>query len=331
MNTSGNSLAKDPFGNTNYPYAVFFAAIVPITITSNVLLLVTLYKDPLKCFRTPVTYFVVALASVDFSLGLLVEPIFAAYYFSLHYKGSVSKTEPIFVLFQIALWTGNAGLNTSFLQVLMLTLSQFIAITFPHKYKTLVTARRVLLSIVLSTVYFVFFTLLQFISVPVAAILKMDLYMHSTAITFLIAVANAFLFVAFRRFTKLSRSIGQGSLQVRGHRQENETKQRRSTRNADRQFTIITLSLSALLLFTAVPHILATYIKYYNYPTGSEKILTFRIVDRVCGGLMFVKVALDAFIFAWRLPKYRRALRVILKCSATEIAPENSLETLPCG
>ena len=49
----------------------------PVTVISNALLLFTIFKDPLKCFRTPATYFMVALAFVDLKTGLLVAPFFS--------------------------------------------------------------------------------------------------------------------------------------------------------------------------------------------------------------------------------------------------------------
>lgn len=322
----------DPFHATNLPYAVYFAVLSPITVLSNLLLLATLYKDPLRCFRTPVTYFVMALASVDLVCGAFVEPGFSVYYFTVH-RRNIDKSEAIAKLFEISIWTANACLNISFFQILMLTASQYIAITFPHSYKSVVTTRRVLLSLAVSSLYFVLFTLLQFTGASREAIYKIDFYLHSTTITFLIAVSNAFLFVSFRRFNKLSRSVGHNSLKVPGQQLGQSTGNRNSARPTARctttRFTVITLSLSGLLLFTAVPHIVAMYIKNYHYPTTPSAVLTFRIADRVCSGLMFVKVALDAFIFAWRLPKYRKALRIVFGLSSGEGGPDNTLDLSP--
>ena len=322
---------QDLFLATNLPYGVYFAVVAPITVLSNALLLATLYRDPLRCFRTPVTFFVMALASVDLVLGAFVEPGYSVYYFTLH-RRKVDKTEAIGKMIRILLWTGNACLNFSFFQILMLTVSQFIAITFPHSYKAIVTTRRVLFSLAASSLYFILFTLLQYTGASREVIFKVDFYLHSTAITSLIAITTALLFWSFRRFNKLSRTVGHSSLNVpeqRGQRTSTHQNPTRPMRNTTRRFTVVTLSLSALLLFTAVPHIVAMYIKQYQYPTTPSAVTTFRIADRICSGLMFVKVALDAFIFAWRLPKYRRALRIVFGLDSGDAGPTNTLDPSP--
>ena len=66
--------------NTQLGSAICLMILSPVTIISNVLLLLTIYKDPLKCFRTPATYFIVALAVVDFTTGLCFEPFYLMYH-----------------------------------------------------------------------------------------------------------------------------------------------------------------------------------------------------------------------------------------------------------
>ena len=65
--------------NTQLGSAICLMILSPVTIISNVLLLLTIFKDPLKCFRTPATYFIVALALVDFTTGLCFEPFYLMY------------------------------------------------------------------------------------------------------------------------------------------------------------------------------------------------------------------------------------------------------------
>ena len=56
-NTSLPSADLTLYLNTQLATAVFLMILTPVTVISNVLLLVTIFKDPLKCFRSPATYF----------------------------------------------------------------------------------------------------------------------------------------------------------------------------------------------------------------------------------------------------------------------------------
>ena len=135
----------------------------PITVISNLLLLLTIYKDPLKCFRTPASYLIIALGCVDFTTGLVMEPLFIAYRLASYLKWSLYPGRSYVRLLRIGSSISTVGLNLSFLLVLALIWTQFLAITHPQRYRSAITTRRILVFVGISTLYFTGFTLLQFI------------------------------------------------------------------------------------------------------------------------------------------------------------------------
>ena len=100
MNNSTSSHSTDYrlYFYTQLATGICLAILSPITITSNVLLLLTIFKDPLKCFRVPATYFIIALASVDLATGLLVEPFFIVDRVARYVKWSSAPGEPYHTL-----------------------------------------------------------------------------------------------------------------------------------------------------------------------------------------------------------------------------------------
>ena len=135
----------------------------PITVISNLLLLLTIYKDPLKCFHTPASYLIIALCCVDFTAGLVMEPLFIAYRLASYLKWSLYPGRSYVRLLRIESSISIIGLNLSFLLVLALIWTQFLAITHPQRYRSAITTRRILVFVGISTLYFTGFTLLQFI------------------------------------------------------------------------------------------------------------------------------------------------------------------------
>ncbi|XP_078361367.1 uncharacterized protein LOC144645686 [Oculina patagonica] len=293
----------------------------PITITSNVLLLLTIFKDPLKCFRTPATYFIVALAFVDLATGLFVEPFFVMYRVAMYVKWSPTLGEPYHSLLQVGIWLSYVGLNSSFLLVLGLILTQFIAITYPHHYRSVVTTRRVLACVGLSLVYFTGFILLQFVVDPKETLFKVDLHLHSTLITILLILSSAMLLKSFHQFAKESRRLG-GMRSVENRDTGGHSGKPRTNRISQRQFTIVTLLLSGILIVCSLPHIITVHIRFYTKQKTLQERLDLFAAITIADEMMYFKVALDAFIYAWRLTKYRRSLKIVLTCRGNQVASE---------
>lgn len=300
-----NSIPSNP-SSTDYRFYLYtqlatgisLAILSPVTIVSNVLLLLTVYKDPLKCFRTPATCLIVALALVDLTTGLVVEPFFVIYRVASYVKWSPYVGQSYYNLLLIGSWISTVCLNSSFLLVLALIWSQFIAITYPQRYRFFVTTRRVLAFVAFSWLYLTGFTLLQFAGVSRETLLQVNLHFHSTLITILLIVGSAILLKSLRRLLEASRRL------------EDET--------SVRQLTIVTLLLSAILIVSALPHVITLHIWFYAKQETLQEMLDLSAVLTIEDEMLFIKVACDAFIYAWRLPHYRKSLKLVLTCTGNQ-------------
>ncbi|XP_078361365.1 uncharacterized protein LOC144645684 [Oculina patagonica] len=303
--------------HTQLATGICLAILSPITIASNVLLLLTIFKDPLKCFRTPATYFIVALALVDLMTGLFIEPFYVMHRVARYLKWTATPGEPYDTLKQIGQWLSYVGLNSSFLLVLGLILTQYIAITYPHQYRSVVTTRRVLKCVGLSLVYFTGFMLLQFIGVPTQTLYQVDLHLHSTLITIFLILSSAMLLRSYCQYSKASRRL----VGARSH-ENRDASRSQMDRTSEKQFTIVTLLLSGIFIVCTLPHIITLHIKFYTKQETQQESLDLSAAITIGDEMMFVKVALDAFIYAWRLTKYRRSLKILLTCCRNQVVSE---------
>ena len=325
-NESLDQIDVSQYLDTLLASAFIFSILSPFTVASNGLLLVAIYKDPFKCFRSPVTVFIISLAMVDLLTGFIVEPLFALHYFACYFKQTLSPGEHFYLLFQIGTFFSLLLLSSSFLLVLALTTTQYIAITFPHKYKIFFTKKRIVIAVVGFFVYFVIFSSLQFAKIPYTLYLKINLHLHPTVVGFLLAVANIVLFRSFRKFEKQSNALrnpvthhsAKPISRLVGHR-SNALKQ-------EKHLTTVALLLSSLLLFCAVPHIVAFYIYLYSSEKSNAFVLNVIIALRVSDLVLFLKVALDAYIYAWRHPKYRKAIKGVMFCFVKKMKRETETE-----
>ena len=294
---------------TQLATGISLAVLSPITITSNVLLLLTIFKDPLKCFRTPATYLIIALALVDLATGLLVEPFFVMYRVASYMQWSLTPGEPYNSLSQIGIWCSTVVLNGSFLFVLGLVWSQFIAITYPHRYHSVVTTRTIFGFVGFAFVYFTGFVLLQFAGVSTSTLLQVDLHFHATPITILLIIGCGMLLKSFHRYATASRQFV-----AAGSQEDRDVIRSPSKEISERQFTTVILLLSGILILCTLPHIITVHIIFYKKQGTLQESLNLWAANIIADELMFVKVALDGFIYAWRLTKYRRSLKLVLTC-----------------
>lgn len=303
------------------------AVLSPITVTTNILLLTAIFKDPLRYFKKPTRYFVLGLSGADLLCGLLVEPFFALHYFGRYFRASGEFQATSQTLFLIGAVISTASLNASFVMVLMLSAAQFIAIEYPYRYKTWIKKKFVLPSVLATWVYFIVFSLLPILGVDQILFFKLNLTMHATLISVVLAILQILTYRAFRGHSerqKIKRmastlSTSHSDSPPNGNGSKFLMKKSFRGRGLDKHFITMTFYLSAIVLFSAFPHIGVFYVFLYKQPQSLSEDVTLNILLRITDLLLFVKVATDAFIFAWRLPTYRKSLDFLITGKVPEL------------
>nr|XP_058949643.1 alpha-1A adrenergic receptor-like [Pocillopora verrucosa] len=273
-----------------------------LTVSTNILLLIAIWKDPGKNFRSPTTYFLIGLAIADLLTGMSTEPFFAVYHIMNFQSGGKPIPRVVAKLYNIGQSISTVTISSSYLIILGLSISQYIAIKWPHKYKVLITRNRVIVSVLLSWLYFIFFTLVPSLTpnIDYQLFLKVDLALHPVLISTILFTTLILLYRVFSQEVQRRRSYRKSDSQKGTVRGKSE--------NLQRQFVIVTFYLAAILLISALPHIAIQFVWLYVALSEEGLYYTFMAL-RVRDLLLFLKVALDAFIYAWRLPSYRKALK----------------------
>lgn len=312
INSSDSLQLQQLYLKFEFAEGICLSILSPLTVFANVLLLMAIWKDPLKNFSSPTTYFVIGLGITDLFTGATVEPFFAAFYIArFMLDGSGSMPGVVTRLYKIGQPISTVTISSSYLIILFLSVSQCIAIKWPYKYKLMVSRNRVIGCVLLSWIYFICFTLVLYLSrIDTALILKVDLAIHPVLISVLLFVILIWL---NRAFTDQVQQKGLGKSRM------NSTKKSANTKayNLQRQFAAVTFYLAGILLISALPHIAIQFIWLYADFAPQETYYVF-IALRIRDLLLFLKVALDAFIYAWRLPAYRQALKASWKRSITK-------------
>ena len=276
--------------------AIVLCILSPITAIPNALLLKAIYRDPLRCFRTPMTYLIAGLAVADLLTGIFVEPMFASCYFAdFRNKASLSYQ----LMYRIGGIISVVTIAESYFIVLALSVCQYIAVRYPHQFKAIVSRNRVFASLAVSSVYITCFNMLQFTGIDYQTYSKINLILHATLISATLVVVQVMLFLSFNRHLKHSRLLHNSCANIAASLKN---------RHSERQFTVMIFYLAAILLASCFLYVVAFYIFLFKKPTNREEIINIHSVLQISDLMLFIKVALDVFIYAWRHPSYRRAL-----------------------
>ena len=282
--------------------AVYLCVLSVLTTVSNGVLLVVLYQDPFKSFRHPPSIFIIGLAVADFFTGVAVDPLFAYFYFEL-YKDTISSERYNFTLKAAGLLS-SIIMNVSFLTILFLSWTQFIAITFPHRHKQLVTTGRVVACICGIWTYSLLFSATLLMGMPEKIFQKLDVFFNLSLINVLILVSYIALHVSYRRQIARLTPTQNNAIRIAGtseHRRKKDQK----------HFLVVSSLLATCLLVFIAPVTVMWYLTLYWAPKTDEERVKATIANIIADTTLFMKFLIDPFIYAWRLPKFRQAVKTI--------------------
>ncbi|KAL9972495.1 hypothetical protein ACROYT_G018809 [Oculina patagonica] len=297
---------------------IYLSIIAVITTFGNGLLLLAIIKDPFKSFRTPTTLFVVGLAVADVLTGAVVDPLTAflyiASYLKLYRDPDVNKVCEDCV--KVNKYVSFITMNVSFLILLALTFCQYLAISFPHKHRAIVTRRNAIITLVVIAIYSIVFSLLPEFNVPERLKLEIDTHLNTNAVAIILILCYVLLYLAYRGHLKRVSSLD-----------ENDAARNRR-RGQERKFTAVNLLLVTFLLIFTLPSMILWNLRLYKYydlqSLSYGQSLRLELAGTLIFDVLVMKFALDPCIYAWRLSKYRQAIKRIIKCGHVPRVDGNS-------
>ena len=288
--------------------AIFMIIVSLLSIVANSLLLLFFF-DPFKIFRNTTTCFLVGLALLD--LTIAVHAMYGTCFIKMYtrYHGTL-------VLFTILLTVGQtmavAAMIASLLLVLAFTITQYIVVISPLNYARKVTKTRVIICVFAIYVYAILFSLLPEMGVPRGKFVVIQIAFHDMFIAYLTIIFYILLYRAFKKKMTTSKSLQEGT--------NSEGKVNRE-QNIQRRFIIVNFLLMSILIFCFQPAVMLWIVRLYSKEDpNTPKVL---IVNLMMDNLLYLKFLLDPFVYAWRIPKYRQALKIVLRCGRDK--PDNRL------
>lgn len=303
MNNSSTTLLAtlDKLCNVS-PVLWSFTGIIFLTgVIANGLLLFAMIKDPLKCFRTPTSYFIGNLASHDIFFLCLTAELTTMSFVQL----CIRRMNFFDVRFKISVSLVQQGYFLSFPSILSVALERYLAIAFPLWHKVHVTPH--LCGIWIAGLWFF---VVAYYSITAGLLFS---GMGNTVIllgkicftTLMLATPLVYLagFFSIRR-QRLRLKDGHPSSEVA----RQAAKARLKTEN---RFLSSICIINCCLLSTSLPLLIM-------YLDGISKSRSCRTTETVCNLINFLfllNFVINPFFYTWRFPKYRKTfLTLYCRC-----------------
>lgn len=289
---SGSSLdyGKLPHLSVDFLLATTAAA-------ANSLLLLTIYKDPHRSLRSPSTNLVINMAVADFTEGFLAGYFLLAYD-ALQFIDKSKYTDWSNILVRIFVNIGIASMIVGCCNVVAMAYDRWFAVTSALNYRNIVTAKRVNALIVVFWIYAIFFTSLLFIRVPLNVFDLLLCHLHVSLPLLVLPVVYWKTFRALKSHAQRMKKVGSGS-----ERTNLKTAQRE--KKTTKAFVIIL----CLFYVAFIPYVVAVNLRNLCSVCAASKSNVFL---QISFRFLLLNCSLDPFVYAWRIPKYRRAVRSIL-------------------
>lgn len=155
--------------------AVVYALFLFLISLPNGLILVALYRNPLRCFRKAFSVFLVFIAAVDLfngvvaCFGKMIMRFLCAFG-----ERQISQEGEIVTILEYT------GVNSSILLVTAMSLDRFVSVVFPHFYLHKVKPRKLVACNTTIVIFSAIFASVQLTGISIDVYRSIDIHLHTT-------------------------------------------------------------------------------------------------------------------------------------------------------
>ena len=287
--------------------SVLSIVMAPIIVLGNLLVLLAVWKDPLKKLRSsPSNFILVSMALADLSVGLVVCPITAYWGWVIFEKG----TSPfdLSVIFAINVFS----VNVSFGHMFLLTVDRLLAVVKPLQYRVIITNKRAVIASCICWIYFLAFGCSFLMLRDYFAITGAVYNVQLLSILVSMLIMYTVITIRLRRYskTRMNKPIhSPNSLLVILQREK-------------RLFKAITIVICAFLI-CYMPWFIVQLLIYLCKPCHPHLALLM-IFFGFSGSLTYANSGLNPMLYSWRLPRYRETFKYFWKKRALKIKAQTN-------
>ena len=300
MSTSGSANSTAAFDSSSQIHLIsniiLSAVISAATVLSNVILLISIYRNPDRnqLSNAPATLLVVNLSVCDLLIGFV--PGFGRIYYDIALFNRKTREElagtGILISFVAVL-----AIIVSFCTIATMTLDRLFAVSSPLQYRARVTKAKVKAFLAVCWIYALVFSCLS-LGVSRTVFVLLDCHLHVSVPLIILPVVYWKTYSALRSHNNRVGTLTDG-------------REAMDFVHRNRERKMISAFLLVLVLFyaTFLPHFIA--LNMLTLQPSYSKVKSFKSFLNASDKILLVNSSLNPFIYAWRIPKYRRAFKEV--------------------
>ncbi len=273
-----------------------YLSITVIATIANVLLLLAIYKNPLKCFRNRTTYFIANVAIADLLSSLFhFEEVLVTqttYRSTFCFPGAWGTIKSAILHFFILL---------TFPSVAVLALERYVSIAYPLWHQVKVTTRLCYIWIAVVWLVNCIFTGISIVGTTQTGLLIAS-YLSVFYLTTVFIYLLAYISIRRQRFSLSTDTTKSDTV---------KRMMELRLKNQNRFLTTVFI-INVVLIFGIIPTVIGLYFINTSEGTVSTSVAEMFFIVTVI--LFFLNMAANPFLYVWRLPKYRRTFLVMYCC-----------------
>ncbi|XP_020915996.1 histamine H2 receptor-like [Exaiptasia diaphana] len=297
-NCSGSAAPKE----LSFSTAIISLGFCVVAAPCNLLICLTIYKDPHKNLRTPFNLLILNVALADLIQGVLVLPLSAAYHGMEGFQNASSQLLKALHLFFFISCTA------SIMSIGALAVDRCIAVSYPFRYRSESSYSR---SVRISILIWLISASLSFVYFHVDFIIYTFVFVNSVILVtvFVLIVVHHWVKRSLRNHRKrrefqlstdFNKKIKKSS-SFNGHRGKMIMRHTRMTH------TFLAILMAFLLLST--PSFVFAYLLNFCNICGCNTLHVFRDLHFL---FVLFPSSVNPFLFGLRLPHFKRALMVVI-------------------
>ena len=290
--------------------AIPFLFLVCLISVPNGVLLIVLYKNPLRCFRKPFSVFLVFICAADLFTGIVVcsGETLMRFLCALGNRSVPQDGDILRIL-------GYIGVNSSILLVTAMSVDRFVAVIFPHFYRRKINPRTLVLCNAAITVFSSIFASLQLSSISLDVYLLIDQHLHATLPLSINTLAYLGIFYMVRKQSRVS-------LQNQPTLPNNTTlhnKRRETMAKKERKLAITSFFILLFLVISLVPYFAAIIIGVNCHSCGEQN--WFFVFRESCAVFLFLNAFVNPLLTTFRIKELKKSVKIVLGLSHEDSEP----------
>ena len=285
----------------SFPFAVIFLFLSFYTVLTNTMVCLVYLSDRGRNLHTMSNHFIISLAVADILVGVTVEPLCASYYWS-------KNKAVLFAYYIFAV----LSCVSSILHICAMMVDRYIAVSRPFRYRVLVSTRRVRIALAFLWILAVHFSLLPLLGWRTSGY---QIYLYGLGIL----LPTGSMFVSYRGLLRILR---RKTLNLESTQSDKATMHCLKKRfEKERRISKTVLIMMMAFLISWGPFVVLDFALVFCEVCRSPGLEIARDVTLTLG---FFSSGINPLLYAWRVPQFRKGLRLLFKRRSKKRRRSNS-------